>query len=86
MSELIYFLCAATSAACAVLLLRSYRKNRSRILLWSAIGFVGFAGNNAMVVADLILFPDVEMSLLRMLPAFLGSIVMLGGIIWEIAK
>ena len=43
MSEIVYLLCAATSALCAALLVRSYRRSRSRLLLWSCLCFVGLA-------------------------------------------
>ncbi|MBL9023570.1 MAG: hypothetical protein JNL21_15350 [Myxococcales bacterium] len=55
--ELIYLLCMLTSLFCAFLLARSYLTSRSRLLLWSTICFVGLALNNALLVADLVLFP-----------------------------
>ena len=39
----VYLLCALTSALCAALLLREYRRSRARLLLWSSISFFGFA-------------------------------------------
>ena len=34
MATLVYALCALTSLACAVLLLRGYLSSRARLLLW----------------------------------------------------
>lgn len=41
MVSIVYILCAITSLACAVLLLRSFRRTRARLLLWSGISFAG---------------------------------------------
>lgn len=35
MSSVVYTLCAAASLFCAVLVTRSYRAGRDRVLLWS---------------------------------------------------
>ena len=43
MAAAVYVLCALTSIACAVLLLRGWRSRGVRLLLWSGLGFVGFA-------------------------------------------
>ena len=58
MIQLVYLLCALTSLACAVLLLRGYFRTRVRLLLWSGLCFVGLALNNALLpyiqaIADL---------------------------------
>ena len=54
MIQLVYVLCALTSIACAVLLLRGYFRTRVRLLLWSGLCFVGLALNNALLVYGLI--------------------------------
>ena len=41
MATLVYALCALTSLACAVLLLRGYASSRVRLLLWSGLCFCG---------------------------------------------
>ena len=45
MAETVYILCALTSVFCAVLLMRSYRRQRTRLLLWSTLCFAGLAIN-----------------------------------------
>jgi uncharacterized membrane protein len=52
MGEIVYVLCAVTSLACAVLLVRAWRATRSRLLLPSAVCFVGFFVNNVVLVID----------------------------------
>ena len=57
MAEVVYILCALTSLACAVLLIRGYRRSRSRLLLWSCLGFVALAANNVLLFVDLVVVP-----------------------------
>jgi hypothetical protein len=84
MAEAVYLLCALTSLFCAVLLLRSYRDGRTRLLLWSTICFFGLALNNALLVIDLVLFPNVvDLSVLRAAIAYASYCCLLGGLLWE---
>lgn len=83
MATIVYVLCMATSLACAVLLLRGYREQRARLLLWSGLCFLGFAIGNAMLILDVVLFPAYELRLLRGTPFLAGLAVLLYGMIWE---
>lgn len=83
MAEAVYALCALTSAACTVLLVRAYLRTRARILLWSAIGFAGLLLNNVLLFADMVAFPDVNLSVARTLPAVFGLAVLCYGLIWD---
>jgi hypothetical protein len=84
MAELVYLLCAATSAACALLLLRGYRSQRTRLLLWSSVCFVLLGVNNALLFIDLIVVPaTADLSLWRSGTAVTGVGVLLFGLIWE---
>jgi hypothetical protein len=82
-AEAVYVLCALTSLACTWLLLRSYAETRVRLLLWSGLCFVGLALNNLILFVDKIVTPDVDLSTVRLLPAFVGVCVLLFGLIWE---
>ena len=83
MATLVYLLCALTSAACAVLLVREYRRSRQRLLLWSAVAFTGLALNNALVFADFVLIPQHDLALLRASVA-LGSVsLLLYALVWD---
>lgn len=83
MAEIIYILCAATSLACAVLLLRGYLQSRAQLLLWCSLCFIGLALNNALLVIDRIVVPQIDLSLWRLLAAFAGIGVLIFGLIWE---
>jgi hypothetical protein len=85
MAALVYLLCFATSAACAWLLVRSYLRNRSALLLWSAACFVLLALNNFFVVMDLVVFPEApDLSLVRHAFALAAIATLLYGFIWEL--
>lgn len=83
MATTVYVLCALTSLACAVLLFRSYRAERLRLVLWTALGFAGLAVNNALLVIDERVLPDVDLALLRDASGFIAVTVLLLGLIWE---
>jgi hypothetical protein len=80
---LVYVLCALTSGACAVLLLRGYRRSRQRLLLWSGLCFAGLALNNVLLVVDVRLVPETDLSVVRTLPALAGIALLLYGFIWD---
>jgi len=83
MGEAIYALCAATSVACAALLMRSFVRTRARILLWSSLCFAGLAVNNALLVVDLVFLPHVDLSTERGVAALAGLAPLVFGLIWE---
>ena len=83
MAELIYALCAVTSVLCAVLLLRGYLASRMRMLFWASLCFVGFALNNVLLFVDLVLLPQVDLSMWRTLPTLVGVMLFIYGLIWE---
>jgi hypothetical protein len=83
MAEAVYVLCAVTSIACAVLLVRSYAKTRSSLLLWSSACFVGLALNNALLFVDLIVVPGVDLSMLRALTGLVSVCALLVGLVWS---
>jgi hypothetical protein len=83
MATLVYALCALTSLACAVLLLRGYARNRVRLLLWSGLCFAGLALNNIILLIDMRVVPDIDLSVWRTLPALAGIVILLYGLVWE---
>lgn len=80
---IVYVLCAATSALCAVLLLRGYAKSRARLLFWSGLCFAGLALNNVLLVVDVRVIPAVDLSLWRTIPALIGVSLLVYGLVWE---
>ena len=75
-AEAIYLLCALTSLGAAFLLLRYFRRRRTRLLLWSAVAFAGLALNNVLVYVDLGLFPDIDLSVPRSLAGAAAMVVL----------
>jgi hypothetical protein len=82
----VYVLCFLTSAACAWLLGRSYARNGTRLLLWSSICFGLLAGNNLVLVLDLVVWPDLELRLWRLLLALAAVAALIWGFVWEAEK
>ena len=83
MAVLVYALCALTSTACAVLLLRGYARSRFRLLLWSGLCFAGLALNNILLVIDKQVVPDMDLSVWRTVPALVGVALLLYGFVWD---
>lgn len=83
MAEGVYLLCALTSIACAVLLVRGYLRSRSRFLLWSAMCFVGLGANNVLLFLDIVVFTRVDLSPLRHGTALAALAMLLWGLVWD---
>ena len=79
----VYLLCSLTSLGCAVVLMRAYFKNRTRLLLWSSLCFVGIAVNNILLSVDFALGPSYDLSTVRAVAGMLGMGVMMYGLIWD---
>lgn len=86
LANAIYFLCALTSLACAVLLVRGYRKSHVRLLFWSAWCFAGLALNNILLIVDIRVMPEVDLAVWRSVPALLGVAALVYGLVWESAQ
>jgi hypothetical protein len=84
MAGLIYGLCTLTAALSAGLLLRSYTRTKSRLLLWSGLCFVGLGLNNFFLVLDRLVFPNIDLTTFRLIPALFGITLLLYGLIWEV--
>ena len=82
MIAVVYVLCALTSTLCALLLARAFARTRSRLLLWSALCFAGMALQNIMLLIDKAT-PGIDLSVPRTLPALVGALILLYGLVWE---
>jgi dolichyl-phosphate-mannose--protein O-mannosyl transferase len=81
---LVYMFCFITCAVCAGLLVRSWFKTRTRLILWIAISFVFLAVNNFFLFADTTLTPpDTDLRPLRVISGVLAVSVLIFGLIWE---
>jgi hypothetical protein len=80
---IIYLLCVITSLLCAYLLARAYRRGKAGLLIWSALCFALLAINNLVLAADVLLLPDIDLSLLQILTSLSAVCVLLYAFIWE---
>jgi hypothetical protein len=65
-----------------VLLFRAYSRSRVRLLFWSALAFVCLSFNNVLLFVDLIVLPDIDLRLYRLLTALTGVLFLIYGFIW----
>jgi hypothetical protein len=79
----VYILCFLTSAACAFLLARNYRRTQARLLLWSALCFLFLAANNLAVILDLLVLPGIDFAMLRLGLSLTAVLVLLFGFVWD---
>ncbi|PXX46945.1 DUF5985 family protein [Undibacterium pigrum] len=83
MAETIYGLCTLTSLLCAWMLLTSHRRNGVRLLFWSGLCFIGLSINNILLVLDKLVFPQIDLLLLRLFSALVALLLLLFGLIYE---
>ncbi len=86
MAQIIYVLCALTSAICALLLGRAYRRTRLRVLFWSCFCFTCLAINNAILFFDLVVIPSIDYPFLiiaRGVTSLVGLLGLIYGLIWD---
>ena len=82
----VYILCFLTSTACAWLLGRSYARTGARLLLWSSICFGLLAANNAVLILDLVVFPQLDLRMFRLLLALAAVVALIWGFVWEVEE
>jgi hypothetical protein len=83
MEPAVYILGALTSLACGALLLRAYLRTKTRLLLWSGICFTGLSLSNTLLFLDLVILPETDLYLWRLLTAAASMLFLLYGLIWE---
>jgi hypothetical protein len=76
-------LCTLTALACAVVMLRSYRRTGHRLLMWSGWCFVGLSVNNLLLVFDKVVFPQTDLTAARLLSGLISLLLLLFGLIYE---
>ncbi len=80
-TTVLVLLCFAVSAACAILLLRAWRRTKLRLLMFSGLGFSGIALNNLLLVVDASAVSDL--SIWRETPTLIGLGIFIWGLIGE---
>jgi hypothetical protein len=80
---IIYGLCGLTSLLSAVLLWRSYRVSRYRLLMWSALCFTGLTLSNIALMMDKLFLPNVDLLPLRLGSGLVALLPLLYGLITD---
>jgi len=83
MVVLVYVLSALTSLACTVMLLRGWIRTHERFLLWAGLCFGALVLNNVLLYVDLVVVPEIDLSVARSAVALAGISVLLFGLIWN---
>jgi len=83
MRSLVYILNFLTFATCSSLLGRAYWRVRQRLLLWSMLCFAGLALSNLLVFVDLVMLPQVDLYITRLVTAAVAMLLLMIGLIWE---
>lgn len=83
MVEAVYSLCGLASLMCALLLLRAYRRTKTKLLLWSGLCFVAMTVNSLLLILDWIILPQLDFYPVRTFVMLVGLFVLLYGLIWE---
>jgi len=83
MAELIYGLCTILSLAIAVMLWRQHRRMPTRMIYWTALCFSGLALSNLVLVLDKLVFPDLDLRVLRHSISLLSIGLLLFGLVYE---
>ncbi|HUN87221.1 MAG TPA: DUF5985 family protein [Terriglobales bacterium] len=83
MAAAVYILGTLVALTCGALLLRGYLRGRRKLLLWSSICFFGLSVSNLLVFLDLVVFPDVDLYVARLITGAIAMMFLLYGLIWE---
>jgi hypothetical protein len=84
MASIVYALSTLTCIACAYLLLRSFKRTGTRLLLWSGLCFIGLALNNILATIDVNTPTDLmDLSTLRVMVSIVSVSILIYGLTWE---
>jgi hypothetical protein len=86
-ATIVYILCAATSTACAGVLIAARRRAREPLLSWAAACFCLLALNNVLLVVDLAMLGDAQdLRPLRSAAALTGFLLLLAGLVIDTTR
>jgi hypothetical protein len=83
MAGFVYILGGLTSLLSAILLFRGARKHGSSLLFWSSVCFFAMAANNALLYANFVIFPDIDLLMAARIVTLLGILLVNFGLIWH---
>jgi hypothetical protein len=81
LKPLVFLLCSGASLLCFGLLVRTYLRTGTRLLLWSSLCFAAFALNNLLLLADVVLFPSLDLLPFRLISSLAAVSLLLYGFI-----
>jgi hypothetical protein len=81
MAIAVFALSAVTAILCSSLLIRGYRRNRVRLLLWSGVCFAALALENLVLIINE--YTTVDLNVFRLLVPLVGLMALLYGLLWE---
>jgi hypothetical protein len=80
-------LCVVVSMICAGLLMRAFMQNRTGLLFWSAMCFIGLAIENCILFVDLVVLPtEPDLSVFRNVIAVIALCCLTYGFLWRGAE
>jgi hypothetical protein len=79
----LYVVTILTTLFCSVLLLRAYARVRRGLLLWSGLCFAFITLDSILVLADMLLFPSVDLYTWRLASVAIGVSLLVFGMVWE---
>ena len=82
MAAIVYCLGTLVTLLCALLLLRSYGRTRTRLLLWSGLCFTGLTLSNALLIMDMLVLTEIDLYLWRLGTAAVAMLVLLYGLVF----
>lgn len=83
MAAALYIITILVTLSCAVLLLRAYARVRRGLLLWSGLCFVGLTVDSVLVLADMLMFPSLDLYTWRLASVAVSVSLLVFGMIWE---
>jgi len=83
-ANIVYFLCASTALACAVLLWRGWAQTKVSLIFWNAICFSLLFVNNTLLFLDQNVGPGIaDFHVARSVSAFAGVTCLVYGLVKE---
>lgn len=83
MNAALYILACLTTLLCAILLLTAFFRVRRKLLLWSGLCFAVLTISNLFKIADLLIFPGIDLYSYRVGSAALAMALLIYGLVWE---
>jgi len=80
---IVFILCVLTCFGCAFFLGKAFRASKLRLLFWSSLCFFILGCANLLLFADLVIYPGVNLMILRNAVTLAAVFVLLLGLIFE---